>query len=358
MEFGTGALKITPAHDMNDYNIGKKYNLEVVDVLNDDGTMSEAAQLFIGDDRFEARKKIVAALEEAHHIVRIEDYKNQIGFSERSDAVVEPRLSLQWWVNMKKLSEPALKAVIACPGRFGDDAIKFFPPKYLNTYRYWMENIKDWCVSRQLWWGQRIPAWYDEEGNYVVAKDEHEARKLMIAKRTEANIITTAPVLKQDEDVLDTWFSAWLWPIEVFKGMSNPGNADINYYYPTQTLVTAPEIIFFWVARMIMSGFEYKSEKPFSNVYFTGIVRDEQGRKMSKSLGNSPDLLGLIDKYGADAVRFGILISSPAGNDLLFDVKEESTLKQGSFFYQQDMECIEANKKLRAASSERRAKCS
>ncbi len=316
MEFGTGALKITPAHDTNDYNIGKKYNLEVINILNDDGTMSEAAQLFVGEDRFEARKKMVAELEAANHIVKIDDYKNQVGFSERSDAVVEPRLSLQWWVNMKKLSEPALKAVV-------DEAIKFFPPKYVNTYKYWMENIKDWCISRQLWWGQRIPAWHDEEGNVYVAQTEEEAN----SQRS-----TVKGQLKQDEDVLDTWFSSWLWPMEVFQGISNPGNTDINYYYPTQTLVTAPEIIFFWVSRMIMSGFEYKNEKPFSNVYFTGIVRDEQGRKMSKSLGNSPDLLGLIDKYGADAVRFGILISSPAGNDLLFDVKEESTLKQGSFF--------------------------
>ncbi len=316
MDFGTGALKITPAHDMNDYNIGKKYGLEIIDVLNDDGTMSEAAQLFVGDDRFEARKKIVAALEEAKHLVKIEDYKNQIGFSERSDAVVEPRLSLQWWLSMKNISEPALKSVV-------DEAIKFFPPKFVNTYRHWMENIKDWCVSRQLWWGQRIPAWYDEDGNYYVAENEEEANR----QRSTVN-----GKLTQDEDVLDTWFSSWLWPMEVFKGMSQPGNADINYYYPTQTLVTAPEIIFFWVARMIMSGFEYKHKKPFSNVYFTGIVRDEQGRKMSKSLGNSPDLLALIDKYGADAVRFGTIISSPAGNDLLFDVREESTLKQGSFF--------------------------
>ncbi|SFQ19296.1 valine--tRNA ligase [Parafilimonas terrae] len=316
MEFGTGALKITPAHDMNDYNIGKKYGLEVIDILNDDGTMSEAAQLFVGEDRFEARKKMVAALEEAKHIIKIEDYKNQVGYSERSDAVVEPRLSLQWWLSMKKLSDPALKAVL-------DETIKFFPPKYVNTYRYWMENIKDWCVSRQLWWGQRIPAWYDEEGNVYVAENEEEANR----QRTSVN-----GKLKQDEDVLDTWFSSWLWPMEVFKGLSEPGNKDIQYYYPTQTLVTAPEIIFFWVARMIISGYEYKEEKPFSNVYFTGIVRDELGRKMSKSLGNSPDLLALIDKYGADAVRFGILISSPAGNDLLFDVKEESTLKQGSFF--------------------------
>ncbi len=314
--FGTGALKITPAHDMNDYAIGKKYNLDVINILNDDGTMSEAAQLFVGEDRFEARKKMVEALEEAHHIVRIEAYKNQIGFSERSDAVVEPRLSLQWWVNMKKLSEPALKSVL-------ENAIKFFPPKYVNTYKYWMENIKDWCISRQLWWGERIPAWYDADGNVYVAETEEAAN----SQRSTVN-----GQLKQDEDVLDTWFSSWLWPMEVFKGISQPNNTDIDYYYPTQTLVTAPEIIFFWVARMIMSGFEYKNQKPFSNVYFTGIVRDELGRKMSKSLGNSPDLLGLIDKYGADAVRFGILISSPAGNDLLFDVKEESTLKQGSFF--------------------------
>ncbi|HYJ65808.1 MAG TPA: valine--tRNA ligase, partial [Parafilimonas sp.] len=323
IEFGTGALKITPAHDTNDYNIGKKYNLEIVDVLNDDGTMSEAAQLFIGEDRFEVRKKMVAALEEANHIVKIEDYKNQIGFSERSDAVVEPRLSLQWWVNMKKLGEPALKAVV-------EESINFFPPKYVNTYKYWMENIKDWCISRQLWWGERIPAWYDEDGNVYVAENEKEAVEKW--KETNPKSEIRNPKLKQDEDVLDTWFSSWLWPMETFKGISEPNNADINYYYPTQTLVTAPEIIFFWVARMIMSGFEYKHEKPFSNVYFTGIVRDEQGRKMSKSLGNSPDLLAIIDKYGADAVRFGILISSPAGNDLLFDVKEESTLKQGSFF--------------------------
>ena len=321
IEFGTGALKITPAHDMNDYAIGKKYNLDVINILNDDGTMSEAAQLFVGDDRFEARKKMVGALEEAHHIEKIEEYKNQIGFSERSDVVVEPRLSLQWWVNMKKLSEPALKSVV-------EESIKFFPPKYVNTFKYWMENIKDWCISRQLWWGERIPAWYDEDGNFEVARNLDEAFEKFKSKNSKVK----KEDLKQDEDVLDTWFSSWLWPMEVFKGVSNPNNADINYYYPTQTLVTAPEIIFFWVARMIMSGFEYKKEKPFGNVYFTGIVRDEQGRKMSKSLGNSPDLLALIDKYGADAVRFGTIISSPAGNDLLFDVREESTLKQGSFF--------------------------
>ena len=341
MEFGTGALKITPAHDMNDYNIGKKYGLEVIDILNDDGTLNEAAQLFVGEDRFEARKKMVTALEEAKHIVKIEDYKNQVGYSERSDAVVEPKLSLQWWLSMKKLSEPALKAVL-------DETIKFFPPKYVNTYRYWMENVKDWCVSRQLWWGQRIPAWYDEEGNFYVAENEEAANR----QRSTAN-----GQLKQDEDVLDTWFSSWLWPMEVFRGLSDPGNKDIEYYYPTQTLVTAPEIIFFWVARMIISGYEYKGEKPFSNVYFTGIVRDELGRKMSKSLGNSPDLLALIDKYGADAVRFGILISSPAGNDLLFDVKEESTLKQGSFFINKIWNAMKLVKGLglRATSSKPKA---
>lgn len=346
MEFGTGALKITPAHDMNDYNIGKKYGLEVIDILNDDGTLSEAAQLFVGEDRFEARKKMVAALEEAKHIVKIEDYKNQVGYSERSDAVVEPKLSLQWWLSMKKLSEPALKAVL-------DETIKFFPPKFVNTYKYWMENVKDWCVSRQLWWGQRIPAWYDEEGNFYVAESEEEAKKAASHKLQA----TSSVKLTQDEDVLDTWFSSWLWPMEVFRGLSDPGNKDIEYYYPTQTLVTAPEIIFFWVARMIISGYEYKHEKPFSNVYFTGIVRDELGRKMSKSLGNSPDLLALIDKYGADAVRFGILISSPAGNDLLFDVKEESTLKQGSFFINKIWNAMKLVKslELRATSSEPKA---
>jgi valyl-tRNA synthetase len=335
MDFGTGALKITPAHDKNDYLIGEKHGLEVIDTMNDDGTMSEAAQLYIGEDRFAVRKKIVKELEEKGHLVKVEDYTNQVGFSERTDVAVEDRLSLQWWVDMKKLYKPALEAVI-------DGQIKFYPAKFKNLYRNWMENIRDWCISRQLWWGHRIPAWYDEEGNVYVAKTEHEARlqaasyKLQDSKQAirpellqrEANSIRIA----QDEDVLDTWFSSWLWPFEVFKGYSDPGNADIKYYYPTNTLITAPEIIFFWVARMIMAGFEYKKEKPFSDVYFTGIVRDELGRKMSKQLGNSPDLLGLIDKYGADAVRFGIMISSPAGNDLLFDVKEESTLKQGSFF--------------------------
>jgi len=335
MDFGTGALKITPAHDKNDYQIGEKHGLEVIDVLNDDGTMSGAAQLYIGEDRFEARKKIVTELESKGHIVKIENYVNQIGFSERTDVVVEDRLSMQWWVNMKKLYTPALDAVM-------NDEIKFYPVKFKNLYRNWMENIRDWCISRQLWWGQRIPAWYDGEGNYYVAKTEGEAKLQAASFKLQASVKNIPPEvlqleanslkLSQDEDVLDTWFSSWLWPFEVFKGYSDPGNADIKYYYPTNTLVTAPEIIFFWVARMIMAGFEYMGEKPFSEVYFTGIVRDELGRKMSKQLGNSPDLLGMIDKYGADAVRFGIMISSPAGNDLLFDVKEESTLKQGSFF--------------------------
>jgi valyl-tRNA synthetase len=306
-DFGSGALKITPAHDMNDNLIGKKHNLDVFDVLNEDGTMSVDAQLYVGMDRFDARKEIVVALKEAGHVVKIEDYTHQVGFSERTDVVVEPRLSLQWWVDMKKISSPALSAV-------KDGEINFHPAKFKNLYRHWMENIKDWCISRQLWWGHQIPAWYDAEGRFVVAMDESDAKK-----KFSENFGITNPSLKQDEDCLDTWFSSWLWPFEVFKGISNPGNKDVAYYYPTNSLVTAPEIIFFWVARMIMAGYEYTGKKPFSDVYFTGIVRDSQGRKMSKQLGNSPDLLGMIDDIGADAVRFGILIASPAGNDLLWD---------------------------------------
>lgn len=317
-EFGTGALKVTPAHDMNDYQLGQKHNLEVIDTMNDDGTMSEAAQLFIGEDRFEVRKKIVPELEAKGHLVKIEEYTNQVGFSERTDAVVEPRLSLQWWVSMKDIAGPALKAVM-------DEEIQFHPAKFKNLYRHWMENIKDWCISRQLWWGHRIPAWYAPDGSYAVAATKEEA----FAQLTTHNSLLTIDDLRQDDDCLDTWFSSWLWPFEVFKGLSNPGNAEVKYYYPTNTLVTAPEIIFFWVARMIMAGEEYMKEIPFKHVYFTGIVRDKQGRKMSKSLGNSPDLLALIDQYGADAVRFGIMISSPAGNDILFD---ESALEQGRNF--------------------------
>lgn len=320
MDFGTGALKVTPAHDMNDNMLGQKHNLQIIDILNEDGTLNEAAEIFVGEERFAARKKIVAELEAKGYLIKTENYTSEVGYSERTDTVVEPRLSLQWWVSMKDISNPALKAVM-------EDEIKFYPPKFKNTYRHWMENIKDWCISRQLWWGHRIPAWYDEEGNVFVAKNEAEALQQWTAKNPNATI--TNPVLKQDEDCLDTWFSSWLWPFEVFKGFSNPGNADVKYYYPTNTLVTAPEIIFFWVARMIMAGFEYMGEIPFKDVYFTGIVRDKQGRKMSKSLGNSPDLLALIDQYGADAVRFGIMVSSPAGNDLMFD---ETALDQGRNF--------------------------
>jgi valyl-tRNA synthetase len=314
MEFGTGALKVTPAHDINDFNLGQKHGLEVIETLNEDGTMNEAAPMYIGKDRIEVRKIIAADLEASGNLVKLEDYVNQVGFSERTDAIVEPRLSLQWWVDMKQLAGPALEAVMS-------DEIQFHPAKFKNVYRHWMDNIKDWCISRQLWWGHRIPAWYDAEGNVYVAENE--------AAVNAKYPVTKGKTLTQDADCLDTWFSSWLWPIEVFKGMSNPNNAEINYYYPTSTLVTAPEIIFFWVARMIMAGEEYMGKIPFKDVYFTGIVRDKQGRKMSKSLGNSPDLLGLIDQYGADAVRFGIMIASPAGNDLLFD---ESTLEQGRNF--------------------------
>ena len=320
MDFGTGALKITPAHDMNDNMLGQKHGLEVIDIFNDDGTLNEAAQIFVGEERFAARKKIVAELEEKRFLVRTESYTSEVGYSERTDTVVEPRLSMQWWVAMKGLSTPAITAVMG-------EEIKFYPPKFKNTYRNWMENIKDWCISRQLWWGHRIPAWYDENGNVYVAANEEDARRQWKEKNAGGNVENV--ILKQDEDCLDTWFSAWLWPFEVFKGFSQPGNADIKYYYPTSTLVTAPEIIFFWVARMIMAGLEYMHEKPFNDVYFTGIVRDKQGRKMSKSLGNSPDLMALIHQYGADAVRFGIMVSSPAGNDLMFD---ESSLEQGRNF--------------------------
>ncbi len=331
MEFGTGALKVTPAHDMNDYQLGLKHNLEVVDILNEDGTLNESAEIFIGEDRFQARKKIIAELEDKGHLLKTEDYTSEVGYSERTDVVVEPRLSLQWWVDMKKIYSPALKAVM-------DEEIKFYPPKFKNLYRHWMENIKDWCISRQLWWGHRIPAWYAPDGSFAVAATKEEAFQKLNSERAKVNVqsansIDHSPLtiedITQDEDCLDTWFSSWLWPFEVFKGYSNPGNDEIKYYYPTNTLVTAPEIIFFWVARMIMAGFEYKKEKPFSEVYFTGIVRDKIGRKMSKQLGNSPDLLEMIDNDGADAVRFGIMISSPAGNDLMWD---QSGNEQGRFF--------------------------
>ncbi len=352
MDFGTGALKVTPAHDMNDYQLGQKHNLEVVDIFNEDGTLNEDAQILIGEDRFEARKKIVVELEAKGHLIKTEDYTSEVGYSERTDAVVEPRLSLQWWVDMKKISGPALDVVM-------NDDIKFYPAKFKNLYRHWMENIKDWCISRQLWWGHRIPAWYDADGNFFVAINETEA-KLQAARHSlqaKGNLITDESLqlaagsvkLFQDEDCLDTWFSSWLWPFEVFKGYSNPGNADVQYYYPTNTLVTAPEIIFFWVARMIMAGMEYQKEIPFKEVYFTGIVRDKQGRKMSKSLGNSPDLLELIDKYGADACRFGILISSPAGNDLLWD---ESSNEQGRNFNNKLWNALKLVKKWEARTTD------
>ncbi|RQO31720.1 valine--tRNA ligase [Taibaiella sp. KBW10] len=318
MEFGTGALKVTPAHDINDYNLGQKHHLEVVDTLNEDGTMSEAAQIFIGEDRFVVRKKIIAELEQAGALVKQEDYKNQVGVSERTGAVVEPRISMQWWCKMEDMAAPALHAVM-------NDEIAFVPAKFKNLYRHWMSNIKDWCVSRQLRWGHRIPAWY-AQGNIYVDADVQGA----FEQYQQAFPGGQLSDLEQDNDVLDTWFSAWLWPMQVFGWDANKeNNAELDYYYPTATLVTAPEIIFFWVARMIMSGYEYKKQQPFQHVYFTGIVRDKQGRKMSKSLGNSPDLLKLIDDYGSDAVRFGVMIASPAGNDILFD---ESFLEQGRNF--------------------------
>lgn len=316
--FGTGALKVTPAHDINDYNLGLKHNLPTIDTLNADGTLSDAAEVFVGLDRFDARKKAVAHLEELGQLEKVEDYTTRIGFSQRTAAVVEPRISTQWFVKMRDLADKALNAVTS-------GEVKIHPEeRFLATYKYWLENVKDWCISRQLWWGQRIPAWYDETGRFVVAETEAAARKSF-----EAAFHTQPAVLTQDEDVLDTWFSSWLWPIEVFNGVTQPNNPDINYYYPTSVLVTGQDIIFFWVARMIMAGEEYMNEKPFSDVYFTGMVRDKQGRKMSKSLGNSPDLLDLIDRFGADAVRFGILISAPAGNDLLFD---DSSCDQGRNF--------------------------
>ena len=319
-EFGTGALKVTPAHDINDYNLGLKHGLPVIDTLNDDGTMSEAAQLYVGQDRFTVRKKIVEDLKAAGNLVKEEEYSNQVGFSERTDVVIEPRLSMQWWCDMQELAKPALEMVM-------NDEVEFHPAKFKNTYRHWMGTIRDWCISRQLWWGQRIPAWYDAEGGIYVATTSEGAYEQYRTKKPE--LAAKQPTLKHDEDVLDTWFSSWLWPMQVFGWNENPGNKDLQYYYPTSTLVTAPEIIFFWVARMIMAGQEFMGKKPFDKVYFTGIVRDKQGRKMSKSLGNSPDLLQMIDDCGADAVRFSVMISSPAGNDLLFD---EAQLDQGRNF--------------------------
>ena len=320
MEFGTGCLKITPAHDINDYEIGLKYNLKSIDIFNDNGTISEAAGMFTGKDRFEARVLADEELRRTGALVKVEDYINKIGRSERTHAVIEPKLSLQWFLKMKDISKPALDAVM-------DDTVRLYPDKFRNVYRHWMENVHDWCISRQLWWGQRIPAWYYNNNEFVVAVTEDEA--LEKARNITGRADLTMNDLRQDDDVLDTWFSSWLWPITCFDGINNPDNEDIKYYYPSNVLVTAPDILFFWVARMIIAGYEYRGREPFGDVYLTGMVRDKQKRKMSKSLGNSPDPIGLIDRYGADGVRVGMLLCSPAGNDLLYD---DSLPEQGRNF--------------------------
>lgn len=320
IEFGTGCLKVTPAHDVNDYMLGEKYNLESIDIFNDDGTLSTAAGLYVGMDRFDVRKQIEKDLADAGLLEKVEAYTNKVGCSERTNVPIEPKLSMQWFLKMQHFADLALPPVM-------NDELKFYPPKYKNTYKYWMENIKDWCISRQLWWGHRIPAYFLPEGGFVVAATAEEA--LVKAQEKTGNKALTIADLRQDEDCLDTWFSSWLWPISLFGGIDKPGNEEIKYYYPTADLVTGPDIIFFWVARMIMAGYEYIGEMPFRNVYFTGIVRDNQGRKMSKQLGNSPDPLDLIEKYGADGVRMGMMLSAPAGNDILFD---DSLCEQGRNF--------------------------
>ena len=318
LEFGTGALKVTPAHDVNDYMLGEKFGLETIDIFNDDGTINDKVGMYVGVDRFECRKIIEGDLTAAGLMEKVEPYTNNVGYSERTGVAIEPKLSMQWFLSMEELAKPATTAVL-------EDIIKFVPTKYKNTYRHWMENIKDWCISRQLWWGHRIPAYYLPKGGYVVAESIEEA--LRLAQERDASI--TIADLRQDEDVLDTWFSSWLWPISVFDGINNPDNEEISYYYPTNDLVTGPDIIFFWIARMIMAGYEWRGEKPFSNVYFTGIVRDKLGRKMSKQLGNSPDPLDLIAKYGADGMRIAMLMSATAGNDVMFD---EALCEQGRNF--------------------------
>ena len=320
IEFGTGCLKVTPAHDVNDYMLGEKYNLPSIDIFNDNGTISEAGGLYVGMDRFDVRKQIAKDLQEAGLLEKVEDYDNKVGYSERTNVVIEPKLSMQWFVKMDKLAAPALDAVMK-------DEIKFHPDKFKNIYRHWMENIKDWCISRQLWWGHRIPAYYLPQSGFVVAATPEEALKLAREKSGKADLQMSD--LRQDEDCLDTWFSSWLWPISLFDGINNPGNEEINYYYPTTDLVTAPDIIFFWVARMIMAGYEYEHKLPFRNVYFTGIVRDKIGRKMSKSLGNSPDALELIKTYGADGVRMGLMLAAPALNNILYD---DALCEQGRNF--------------------------
>ncbi len=319
IEFGTGALKVTPAHDVNDYMLGEKYNLESIDIFNDDGTINDKVGLYVGMDRFDVRRQIEQDLADAGLLEKVEDYTNNVGYSERTGVAIEPKLSMQWFMRMDEISKPALRAVM-------EDTIRFVPAKYKNTYRYWMENVKDWCISRQLWWGHRIPAWFLPQGGFVVAENLDEA--LALARTKTGDNSLQASDLRQDEDVLDTWFSSWLWPISVFDGIRHP-DGEVNYYYPTNDLVTAPDIIFFWVARMIMAGYEYRGEKPFGNVYFTGIVRDKLGRKMSKQLGNSPDPLDLIARYGADGVRVAMLLCSSAGNDVMFD---EALCEQGRNF--------------------------
>ena len=320
IEFGTGALKVTPAHDVNDYMLGEKYGLETIDIFNDDGTINDKVGMYVGMDRFDVRKQIEKDLAAADLLEKTEEYTNNVGYSERTGVAIEPKLSMQWFLSMEELARPATKAVM-------EDAIRFVPEKYKNTYRHWMENIKDWCISRQLWWGQRIPAYYLPKGGYVVAPTAEEALAKARAKAGDDSLQPSD--LRQDEDVLDTWFSSWLWPISVFDGINNPENDEIKYYYPTNDLVTGPDILFFWVARMIIAGYEYRGEKPFGSVYLTGIVRDKLRRKMSKSLGNSPDPIELIDRYGADGVRVAMLLCSAAGSDLLFD---ESLCEQGRNF--------------------------
>ena len=320
IEFGTGCLKVTPAHDVNDYMLGEKYNLPSIDIFNDNGTLSEAAGMYVGMDRFDVRKQIEKDLAEADLLEKVEAYTNKVGCSERTNVPIEPKLSMQWFLKMQHFADMALPPVM-------NDELKFYPAKYKNTYRNWLENIKDWCISRQLWWGHRIPAYYLPEGGYVVAENAEKALELAKEKTGNANL--TSADLRQDDDCLDTWFSSWLWPISLLDGINNPGNEEINYYYPTSDLVTGPDIIFFWVARMIMAGYEYLGDMPFKNVYFTGIVRDKLGRKMSKSLGNSPDPLELIERFGADGVRMGMMLSAPAGNDILFD---DTLCEQGRNF--------------------------
>ena len=320
VEFGTGCLKVTPAHDVNDYMLGEKYNLPSIDIFNDNGTLSEAAGMYVGMDRFDVRRQIEKDLQEAGLMEKVEPYTNKVGCSERTGVAIEPKLSMQWFLKMQHFADLALPPVM-------NDELKFYPAKYKNTYRHWLENIKDWCISRQLWWGHRIPAYYLPAGGFVVAETAEKA--LELARTQSGNADLQLADLKQDEDALDTWFSSWLWPISLFKGINNPGNEEIKYYYPTADLVTGPDIIFFWVARMIMAGYEYTGDMPFRNVYFTGIVRDKLGRKMSKSLGNSPDPLDLIDTYGADGVRMGMMFSAPAGNDILFD---DTLCEQGRNF--------------------------